>query len=72
MGIFDKEGRDIQMKYIWIVMLAVFYLVWTAFSIEDIIISWRSDKRIDDSTEGWIAFNTLGIFTISFIMWLIR
>lgn len=65
------------MKYVWIVILVVIYVVWTINSILDIIdtvLSCGMDECtfdiLDELTQNWVAFSVIGLFIASVLKWL--
>lgn len=62
------------MKYIWIVMLVIVYIIWFIFSLKDFIKTARHIKikyildSLEDYTELFILLNLLFIFAYSLIL----
>lgn len=64
-------------KYIWVVMLAIIYIVLLCYSIKDIIYTkkiffrhWY--KYLEDATYGFIIAHILVLFGFSFIYYFWR
>lgn len=59
------------MKYIWIIMLAILYIIWLVYTIIDIKSCFNTFKpeyalgKLSDASTGFIACNIIGIFLIS-------
>ena len=59
------------MKYLWIIMLGLAYVIWTISSIKDLIDAWRFPAyAIQESTGAWIVTTILVLFFWSFVLWL--
>lgn len=59
------------MKYLWIIMLVVAYVIWAISSIKELIHAWRFPAyELHDSTCAWIVSTILGLFFWSFVLWL--
>ncbi len=62
------------MKYIWIIMLMVSYLVWSVYSIKDLLYCRKSFSHpldhVQEYTEWYVVANVLGLFVGSFVNWL--
>jgi hypothetical protein len=61
-------------KYIWIIFLAVPYLIWTIFSIYDFYncLNRRGFDGVYDVSEaswGWLITLGIVLFSISFVEW---
>jgi len=68
------------MRYIWIIILTIFYILGWIATIYDIWDTYQYNKYIEDDsnypfqqldpfTGGWLVFHVLIIFLISFLMW---
>lgn len=62
------------MKYIWIVMIAIFYIMWAIYTIQDYLHCRKTYTEpldhLDDTSVGFIFIHIFGLFAISFILWL--
>lgn len=62
------------MKYIWIVMLGVAYLIWGIASLKDFLYCRKTFKHpldhCEDYTQYFIGVNIGVLFLISLGMWL--
>lgn len=57
-------------NYLWIVILAVIYLIFLVLSVKDIKQTWklfRSISCLEPSTIAFIAFHIVFLFVISFV-----
>lgn len=63
------------MKYIWIIMIAIGWLVWLVYSVKDYIHCRKLfDKPFEhlEETTGWFIIVTLGaLFFSSLAIWLV-
>ena len=68
------------MKYIWIIILTIFYILGWIATIYDIWDTYQYNKYIKDErcypfqqldpfTGGWLVLHVFIIFFISFLMW---
>lgn len=58
-------------KYVWIIMIILFWLFMTGLVIWDIKTTVEEGRfAIDDFSMGWIALNIAVLFTASLICWL--
>lgn len=57
------------MEYVWIVMLAILYLVWLVASIFDLVLSFKSQTDVDFYTAMFIALHLGVLFMHSFSLW---
>lgn len=62
------------MKYIWIVMLAIFYIMWLIYTIQDYLYCRKKFKKplynLDEVSQIFIYFHIIGLFVISLALWL--
>jgi len=62
------------MQYIWMIMLAIAYLIWTWYSIKDYIYCCKEYEHplthIEDYTRIHIVAHILGVFVGSLVYWL--
>ena len=62
------------MKYIWIIMLAIVYLIWGIASLKDFLYCRKTFKHpldhCEDYTTLFIGVNIIGLFFASLIMWI--
>lgn len=57
------------MQYLWIVMVAILYLIWLVDSILDLVSSFKSKIDIDSSTELFIVLHIVALSAYSFSLW---
>lgn len=69
------------MKYIWIVILALVYIIWSISVIKDIIDAVKYAHKhncgpwydyLNDDTIGWLVFTISSIGLISLIMFIME
>lgn len=59
------------MKYIWIIMLAILYIIWLVYTIIDIKSCFETFKpeyalgKMTDPSAAFIFLNIVGLFLIS-------
>ena len=64
------------MKYIWIVMLIIIYVIWFIASLKDFIKTARHIKTkyildsLEEYTLAFILFHLLGLFCYSLVIFL--
>lgn len=62
------------MRYIWVFMLAIAYLVWSKYSIEDFLYCRKTFvhplEHIEVYTGVYIGVHIIGLFFGSLIYWL--
>lgn len=62
------------MKYIWIIMLAIVYLIWGIASLKDFLYCRKRFKHpldyVRDYTLSFMLVNIGGLFLASLFMWL--
>ena len=64
------------MKYIWIVMLIIIYVIWFIASLKDFIKTARQFKTkyildsLEEYTLAFILFHLLGLFCYSLVIFL--
>lgn len=65
-----------MLKYCWIIMLAVMWIIWLIATVIDIIDTYQLDgfcldlfSDLDDSSQNFILSTFFGIFLASFISW---
>ena len=63
-----------MIKIVIIIFWSVVYLIWSIYSVRDIIREYKFKKSLDsysmtlsDWTIAWIVFNVLAIIALSFI-----
>ena len=66
-----------MLKYCWIIMLAIIWIIWLIATAIDVINAYREDglcldllDDLDDSSQLFITMTLLGLFIASFIAWL--
>ena len=69
-------------KYVWIVLISLFWLLMTGVVIWDITFTVKQDREeypdlfssiigaLDEFSTGWIAFNIAVLFVASLICWI--
>ena len=66
------------MKYVWIVMVAGAYLIWTVCSIIDIVHTYKDFRfkyafnHLEEFSSVWLSFHIFAIFVYSLAMWIIN
>ena len=62
------------MKYIWMVMLGILIVIWSIYSVKDLIYCIKNYIHPFDNLEpfSFVYFLTLilGLFAISFVLWI--
>lgn len=63
------------MKYIWIIMLAIAYLIWGIASLKDFLYCRKTFNHplldhLEDYTQYFIYVNIGGLFLASLYIWL--
>ena len=62
------------MKYIWIVMIAIFYIIWMTCTIQDYLCCRKKFAKpldhLDEASQFFIWFHIIGLFAFSLILWL--
>ena len=65
------------MKYVWIIMLAIVFLIGWIYTIYDIIITFKEFRKreailnLEDFSYGWVIANLIVIFIISIVCFII-
>lgn len=63
------------MKYIWIAMLVIAFLIWGVYSVKDFLYCRKHFvhpfQHIEDYTRIFIITIVFSIFVVSFYLWLI-
>ena len=61
------------MKYLWMVMIGLVYIIWTVSAIKDIVRCHRQANfaSLEDSTCAWVVTTLLILFAWSFCLWII-
>ena len=62
------------MKYIWIIMLAIVYLICGVYSVKDFLYCQKTFHHpldhLEEYTLSFIVVNIGGLFFVSLFMWL--
>lgn len=66
---------DFILKYTWIGMLVLVYVIWGIVSVKDIIKTKRAYHSfnldyLEQSTLLWIMISVIVLFLVSFVYWL--
>lgn len=66
-----------MLKYCWIIMLAVVWIIWLIATVIDVIETYREDgfcldllDDLNDSSQMFIVVTLLFLFIVSFAAWL--
>ena len=61
------------MKYIWMIILVIAYVIWGVYAVKDLIYCikyWRHPLSIlDESSAAFFAISIIIIFAISLALW---
>lgn len=59
-----------MIKYIWIIMIGVFYVYWGIFAVHDFYLSFKYKDQVEEISVAFIYCTLAAIFIFSFVSWL--
>lgn len=61
------------MKYIWIIILVIAYVIWGVYAVKDLIYCIKHCRHplsvLDESSAVFFAISIIFIFAISLVLW---
>lgn len=59
-----------MIKYIWIIMLVIIYVVWGIYAAYDFYLSFKTKMKCEEISFAFVYCTFIAIFIFSFVSWL--